>query len=50
MKVISLLVPDKAIRGGADSTDAAFTFDIFKQSEASEMEQIDDENQPLHYP
>lgn len=43
MKVTSLLVPDKAIRGGADSTDAEHTFNIFKQSEASEMEQIDDE-------
>jgi len=43
MKVTSLLVPDKAIRGGDDSSDAEHTFNIFKQSEASEMEQIDDE-------
>lgn len=43
MKVTSLLVPDNAIRGGEGGDNVEHTFNIFKESEASEMEQIDDE-------
>ena len=41
MKIQSLMVPDQAIRG--NNSDSEQNFDVFKQSLASEMEQIDDE-------